>query len=48
MQAPGHGKEEVNGLQGVEKTYAYSVFAQLGQLAEISNSKDKNIKATMH
>ena len=27
VQAPGHGKEEVDGLQGVEKTYADSVFA---------------------
>jgi hypothetical protein len=27
VQAPGHGKEEVDGLRGVEKTYTDSIFA---------------------
>ena len=30
VQAPGHGKEEVDGLQGVEKIYADSIFARPG------------------
>jgi hypothetical protein len=34
VQAPGHGKEEVDGLVGTEKTYADSVFARPGRLAE--------------
>ena len=34
MQAPGHGKEEIDGLEGVEKTYADSIFARPGCQAE--------------
>ena len=34
VQAPGHGKEEVDSLVGTEKTYADSVFARPGRLAE--------------
>jgi hypothetical protein len=30
VQAPGHGKEETDGLEGVEKTYADSIFARPG------------------
>jgi hypothetical protein len=34
VQAPGHGKEETDGLEGVEKTYADSIFARPGCQAE--------------
>ncbi len=34
VQAPGYGKEEVDGIVGTEKTYADSVFARPGRLAE--------------
>ncbi len=30
IQAPGHGKEEIDGLEGTEKTYADSIFARPG------------------
>ncbi len=30
VQAPGHGKEEIDGLEGTEKTYANSIFARPG------------------
>jgi hypothetical protein len=30
MQAPGHGKEEVDGLIGTEKTYTDTIFARPG------------------
>ena len=30
VQAPGHGKEEVDGLIGTEKTYANTIFARPG------------------
>jgi len=48
VQAPGHGKEEVDGLQGVEKTYADSIFARPGRLAEVSDGEDEDIKAPSH
>ena len=49
VQAPGHGKEEVDGLhQGVEKTYADLIFARPGRLAEVSNNDDEDIKAPTH
>jgi hypothetical protein len=43
-----HGKEEVDGLQGVEKTYADSIFAWPGQLAEVSDDENADIKAPTH
>jgi hypothetical protein len=48
VQAPGHGKEEVDSLQGVEKTYTDSIFAQPGRLAEVSDDEDEDIKAPTH
>jgi hypothetical protein len=30
VQAPGHGKEKVDGLIGTEKTYADTIFAHPG------------------
>jgi len=45
VQAPGHGKEEVDGIVGSEKTYADSVFARPGRLAE---EDDNNYKAKKH
>ncbi len=30
VQAPGHGKEEVDGLIGIEKTYADTIFCKAG------------------
>jgi hypothetical protein len=49
VQAPGHGKEEVDGLQGVEKTYADSVFSCPGLLAEDSDDNgNDDYKAPTH
>ena len=47
VQAPGHVKEEVDGLIGTEKTYADSIFARPGRQAE-EDVQEHDIKAPMH
>jgi hypothetical protein len=47
VQAPGHGKEEVDGLIGTEKTYADSIFAQMGRQAK-EDAQEHDIKAPIH
>jgi hypothetical protein len=41
VQAPGHGKEEVDGLIGMEKTYTDIIFACPGQYAKEDNNDTK-------
>ena len=45
VQAPGHGKEEVDGLIGTDKTYADMIFARPGRYAE---EEEADIKASKH
>ncbi len=45
VQAPGHGKEEVDGLIGADKPYTGMIFACPGQYAE---EEQDDIKATKH
>ncbi len=45
VQAPGHGKEEVNRINGGEKTYLDKIFAHPGLYAE---EDDNDTKAPMH
>jgi hypothetical protein len=45
VQDPGHGKEEVNGIIGGEKTFLDKIFARPGLYAE---EDDNDTKATMH
>ena len=45
IQAPGHGKEEVDGIIGGEKIYLDKIFARPGLYAE---EDDNDTKAPMH
>jgi hypothetical protein len=47
VQAPGHGKEEVDGLIGTEKTYADSIFARPGR-QDKEDAQEHDIKAAVH
>ena len=45
VQAPGHGKEEVDGIIGGEKTYLDMIFARPGLYGD---EDDNDTKAPMH
>ncbi len=47
VQAPGHGKEEVDGPIGNEKTYADSIFARPGRQAK-EDLQEHELEAPMH
>jgi hypothetical protein len=47
VQAPGHGKEEVDGLIGTEKTYADTIFARPGRHAK-EDPQEHDIEAPIH
>ncbi len=47
LQAPGHGKEEGNGIIGEEKTYLDKIFALPGLYAS-AEEDDNDTKAPMH
>ncbi len=47
VQAPEHGKEEVDGLNGTEKTYADTIFAHPGWHSK-EDPQEHGIKAPIH
>ena len=48
VQAPGHGKEEVDRLIGTNKTYAYMMFAHPGKYSEEEQDDIKVFKHRMN